>query len=137
PAVSQVSGQGVGPPTMKDRLYYWFTDRGARAAKTDGEGHVLMLEVFGDPQFATQAGLRAGSTQAEVEQSLGTPSRISRDAGTGSAELVYDALGILFFLRGSTPSLVAGIAVFQPGGQARPRLRALTDPGQRTTILHP
>jgi hypothetical protein len=78
-----------------------------------------LLELFGDPRFATSAGLHVGSTQAEVEQILGTPSRVLADAGSGSAQIAYDALGILLFLRG-TPSRVAGIAVFAPGTQARP-----------------
>ena len=119
PAFNQASEQSAAPPSTKDRLYYWFTDAGSRAARTDGEGRVSLLELFGDARFATSAGLHVGSTQVEVEQILGTPSRVLPDAGSGNVEIAYDALGILFFLRG-TPSRVAGIAVFAAGTQARP-----------------
>jgi hypothetical protein len=119
PAFSQAAEQSAEPPSTKNRLYYWFTDRGSRAARTDSEGRVSMLELFGDPRFATRSGLRVGSTQVEVEQILGAPSRVLTNAGSGNVEIAYEALGILFFLRG-TPSQVAGIAVFEAGTQARP-----------------
>ena len=119
PAFSQVTQQGAAPPSTRDRLYYWFTDGGTRTARTDSEGRVSMLAVFGDPQFATRAGLRVGSTQAEVEQNLGAPSRVSSAPASSRSEFAYDTLGILFFLQGTMPR-VAGIAVFGPGTIARP-----------------
>jgi hypothetical protein len=118
PALSQVAEQSGASSSTSNRLYYWFTDRGSRAARTDGEGRVSMLELFGDPRFATSAGLHVGSTQVEVEQILGAPSRVLTDARSGNVEIAYEALGILFFLRGAPPQ-VAGIAVFEPGTQAR------------------
>jgi hypothetical protein len=121
PAFSQVTGQSAAPPSTSNRLYYWFTDRGSRAARTNGEGRVSMLELFGDPRFATSTGLHVGSTRAEVEQILGTPSRVLSDIRSGNVEITYQALGILFFLRGEPPQ-VAGIAVFEPGTQARRRI---------------
>ena len=118
PAFSQVAEQSAASTSTSNRLYYWFTDRGSRAARTDGEGRVSMLELFGDPRFATSAGLHVGSTQVEVEQILGAPSRVLTDARSGNVEIAYEALGILFFLQGAPPQ-VAGIAVFEPGTHAR------------------
>jgi hypothetical protein len=118
PAFNPVPGQGGSPASTAYRMYYWFTDQGSGTATTNGEGRVTMLGVFNDPRFATRDGLHVGSTQTEVEQSLGTPSRVSRNAETGTVELVYGALGITFFVRG-TPAQVAGIVVYEPVTQGQ------------------
>jgi len=109
---------GVGPETG-GRLYYWFTTQGSRTAQTNDGGRVWTLGVFGDPQFATPAGLHVGSTPADVEQAMGTPSRVSRDDAQDRSQFVYDGSGIAFVV-GGDPARVAGILVFEPGTRQTP-----------------
>jgi hypothetical protein len=119
PAYRQVPGLAAVPQANGYKLYYWFTDRGARGAWTDASGRVAMLGVFDDPRYVTPNGLRVGSPRAAVEQALGAPSRIVPNPARDRTELVYGSQGIVFFT-GDTPAVVTGIVVFEPDTPGTP-----------------
>jgi len=104
-------GLAVGPCELGETLDPAAALPAGVSVQRDRGGPVIGITVT-DPSFATERGLRVGSTAAEVERLLGEPheDHLSDVQGKGLRidALVYD--GIAFVLDGD---LVAAIQVFE------------------------
>jgi hypothetical protein len=78
---------------------HWWLD----ASKSQGFGVQISsgnrldrLSIMNDASYMTDAGLRVGSTEAEIRAALGAPVAVNVDAKSQTEILRYDNLGVWF-----------------------------------------
>lgn len=96
------------PGTPSESLHY--LDVNATATRVE---KIVRVIIAGDPRYATADGLHVGSTEQEVQDKLGVPSKT--ETGATSRSLVY-ASGIIFIVREQNDSSfrVTMITVISP-----------------------
>lgn len=96
------------PGTPPESLHYF--DVNATATRVE---KIVRVIIAGDPRYATADGLHVGSTDQEVQDKLGVPTKTS--TGATSRSLVY-ASGIIFIVREQNDSSfrVSKIIVISP-----------------------
>ncbi len=118
--------QGIGRPNTQPVLQqpataeseastvHRFDHVGLRAVTAAGSDKVSIIATFVDvdPGFATQEGVRIGSTRSDVEAAYGKPTAVL-SANPNQVQMVYDDRGL--GLRLTADNKVELIQVFRPG----------------------
>jgi SAM-dependent methyltransferase len=94
----------LGPQVKMDKLpdgniaYLWFAPprSAGLGVRTTGTGKVDMIWVQNDGRYVVKGRLHAGSTEAEVREALGAPSRESINPRPAVKTLWYHSLGVWF-----------------------------------------
>ncbi len=101
------------------RDYRWELVGWLDAWTRDGRS-ILLLDVWGSPEFVTEKGVKSGVPRADVEIAYGPPTRVTHRSTEGADTLWYSEIGLCVGFTptgvGYTPiGIVMFIGVFRPG----------------------
>ncbi len=116
------SGQG------RTIVYRWYEPSAARkeglSVRTAKDGVAVTVSAQNDARYHTANGMHPGSTEADVNAAFGVPSRVEKDAATGTETLWYHSEGIAFAINRNRSfrfyNQIFSIDVFRSGSSVTP-----------------